>query len=72
MFAGRRVVVLGKDFAIWQPKVTAGSDENVSPLIVLDHCPIVEAKMIPTYVKIKFIFKFEMAAKTMIEIDFNY
>ncbi len=48
MFAGRRVIVLGKNFAIWQPEVTAGSDENISPLIVLDHCPIVEAKMIPT------------------------
>ena len=47
MLRGRRVVVLGQVFAIWQPEVAPGVDHHVPALVVVDHGPVVDAKVVP-------------------------
>ena len=47
MFGGRRVVIFGKNFTIWQPEMTSRIDQNISSLVVFNHGPIVDTKMIP-------------------------
>ena len=47
MLRGRRVVVLGQVFAIWQPEVAPGVDHHVPALVVIDHGPVVDAEVVP-------------------------
>ena len=46
VLGGRRVVVLGQMFAVWQPEMAPGVDHHVPAFVVVDHGPVVDAKVV--------------------------